>query len=74
MPKGNATFMAQWTRIENNQVVVFKTGLMASGEATENIDEAIKKLEGGEVVYLDPFDQLLGKVIQAWQNIQTQSK
>lgn len=66
MPKGNATFMAQWLRVENGQAVVYKTGLMASGAETTKVEDAVELLEKGEIVYLDPFDGLLGKVQEAW--------
>jgi hypothetical protein len=72
MPKGNATFMAQWLRVEQGQIIVYKTGLMASGMETSKVEDAIELLKQGEIVYLDPFEQLLGKVQEAWTKQTTQ--
>lgn len=67
MPKGNATISAQWLEIRDENVVVVKTGLMASKEMTKNVEKAIEKLIAGETVYIDPFDRLLTRIKDLWQ-------
>lgn len=74
MPKGNATFMAQWVKVENGRLAILRVSLMPTGYTIKNVVKALEFLKKGETVYLDPIDGLFKELQNLWQEQQSQSK